>query len=89
MQVVGNFVRRGRSEHRGEAYFEMYVEPLREARPTLADLCTIPLRISCRQSSHCISPTGLRLRVRPFAREQASLASWASMVQRPDSVSRS
>ncbi len=29
-------VQRGRSERRGESYFELYVEPLSDARTTLA-----------------------------------------------------
>jgi hypothetical protein len=44
-------VRKGRSERRGEAYVS-YVEPLSEARTTLADFFSILFR---RGSSPCIT----------------------------------
>ncbi|WHZ23106.1 MAG: hypothetical protein OJF47_002218 [Nitrospira sp.] len=34
--MVKKVVQQGRSERRGEAYFEPYVEPLSDARTTLA-----------------------------------------------------
>ena len=36
-------VQQGRSERRGEAYSELYVEPLREAKTPLADFFSILL----------------------------------------------
>jgi hypothetical protein len=39
-------LRRGRSERRGEAYIEPYVEPLNDARTKLADFFTILLRVA-------------------------------------------
>ena len=38
-------VQQGRSERRGEAYSELYVEPLSEARTTLADFFSILLAV--------------------------------------------
>ena len=44
-------VQQGRSERRGEAYSELYVEPLSDARTTLADFFSILLAVDLGRSA--------------------------------------
>ena len=47
--MVKKTVQQGRSERSGEAYAVRYVEPLSDARTTLADFFSILLDRSCHQ----------------------------------------